>query len=73
MDFAIEWETKRCAGIAIILVALDQHFAVLDQQQAGDALMRKKIVERQCLVFEPVLDLSVRRRPSAAAAEWLTC
>ena len=57
MDFAIECDTKRLRRAAIILIALEQDFAVLDQQQAGDALMRQKIVERVGRVVEPVLDL----------------
>ena len=44
-------------GIAIILVSLSQEFAVLDQQETGDALVRKKIVERERPVFEAVLNL----------------
>jgi len=42
---------------AIVLIALQQNLAVLDQQQAGDALAREKIVERMRLIFEPILEL----------------
>src|SRR5205823_12992647 len=34
-----------------------QDFAVLDQQETGDALTRKEIVECERLIFETVFDL----------------
>ena len=42
---------------AIVLIALKQNLAVLDQQQAGYALARKKIIERMRLISELVLEL----------------
>ena len=52
------------AGIAIILIALGQHLAVLDQQETGDALMREEIVERKILLVEAVFD------PGLAGGLW---
>jgi hypothetical protein len=43
--------------LAVILVALGQHLAVPDEQEAGHALTVEKIVKRAGLRFEPVFDL----------------
>jgi hypothetical protein len=44
-------------GIAAVLIALGQHLAVLDQEQAGHPLVRQEIVERIALLLEAIFDL----------------
>ena len=45
------------ALVAIVsALALGQYLAVLDQQEAGDALMRQEVVERIALLVESILD-----------------
>ena len=48
------------ARLAIVLIALGQHLAVLDQKKAGDALMRQEIVQRMALLLEAIFNC--RRR-----------
>ena len=43
--------------LAVVLIALGQDLAVLDEEQAGHALTVEKVVERAGLLLEPVLDL----------------
>ena len=40
----------------IVLVALGENLAVLDDKQSGDALAREKIVNRVGLLFEAILE-----------------